>query len=175
MEMRMFQILGGWVPTIPEADVKLRMRARSFQHAWHAELWESAIPVVPGSDTDEATAPAHPAVAAMVDAVAEPVGAEQTIEKLVGFFRLLLPRMVATYTAHLHAADPVAEGPVMRTLELVVGDAMDGWREGELLLQGLLRTPADAERAAAHHARLEAMALQGGSADGGHGGGRDGR
>jgi len=37
-EMKLFEALGGWVATVPELDVKMRLGTHCYKHAWHAEL-----------------------------------------------------------------------------------------------------------------------------------------
>src|SRR3546814_4627208 len=44
IEMRLFEVLGGWVATVPELDVKLRLGTHCYHHAWHAELWHKRLP-----------------------------------------------------------------------------------------------------------------------------------
>ncbi|MCB1016161.1 MAG: hypothetical protein KDB10_13735, partial [Acidimicrobiales bacterium] len=44
IEMRTFEVLGGWVATVPELDVKLRLGTHTYHHAWHAELWHKRLP-----------------------------------------------------------------------------------------------------------------------------------
>ena len=42
-EMKLFEALGGWVATVPELDVKMRLGTHCYHHAWHAELWHKRI------------------------------------------------------------------------------------------------------------------------------------
>ena len=44
VEMRLFEALGGWVATVPELDVKMRLGTHCYHHAWHAELWHKRLP-----------------------------------------------------------------------------------------------------------------------------------
>ncbi|MET0882812.1 MAG: hypothetical protein ABWZ13_01565, partial [Acidimicrobiales bacterium] len=44
IEMRLFEVLGGWVATVPEIDVKLRLGTHCYHHAWHSELWHKRLP-----------------------------------------------------------------------------------------------------------------------------------
>ena len=44
IEMRLFEVLGGWVATVPELDVKMRLGTHCYHHAWHAELWHKRLP-----------------------------------------------------------------------------------------------------------------------------------
>jgi hypothetical protein len=165
VEMRLFETLGGWVQTVPELEVKLRIGADAPHHAWHAELWWERLPELAGVDRGELTAP-FGAAAAVMDAVGEPGGPGQTIEKLVGVYRLVVPRIVAAYTTHLRQASTVSDGPTIRCLRLILRDELEDWREGELLIQSLLTDEVAVRRAAAHQARLEGLLVQAGGITG---------
>jgi hypothetical protein len=44
IETKLFEVLGGWVATVPELDVKMRLGTHCYHHAWHAELWHKRLP-----------------------------------------------------------------------------------------------------------------------------------
>ena len=67
----------------------------------------------------------------------------------MGVFRVLLPRKVAAYTYHRNGTSTITDAPTIRTLDFVLQDELADWREGEMLLQSLISTPAEVERAAA--------------------------
>ena len=162
LELRLFETLGSWVRTVPEVDVKLRFHADAFKHAWHAALWQDLLPRGGEPRADGLTAPPSTGAEAVLDAVAAPTAAELSVEKLVGVYRVVLPRQVATYRAHLTRTSPVGDGPAARALEIVLRDEMEDWREGELLLHSLLTSEEATRRAAAHQATLEALLAGGG-------------
>jgi hypothetical protein len=162
VEGRVFEIMGGWVATVPELDVKLRFGTDCYHHAWHAELWRSRLPQLDQVDRDDLTAPANDELEAFMAALAAPDGAHETIEKLIGIYRVLLPHKVAAYTHHLRAASSVTDGPVIRALNLVLADELDDWRRGELLIQAQLTSPDAVGRAAEHQGRLEALVVNAG-------------
>ena len=58
-EMRLFEVLGGWVATVPELDVKLVLGRHCYHHAWHAELWDKRLPELREMNTDRLTRPAE--------------------------------------------------------------------------------------------------------------------
>ena len=87
-----------------------------------------------------------------MDAVREPEAAEHTIEKLVGVYRVLIPRMIAAYTYHLNGTSRITDAPTIRSLKFVLQDEFEDWRDGEMLLQSLIDTPEKVERAARRHA-----------------------
>ena len=162
VEMRLFEALGGWVATVPELDVKLKLGTHCYHHAWHSELWHKRLPELREMNPERLTAPANDAVVAWLDATAAPEGPEETIEKLVGVYRVLIPRIIAAYTFHLNNTSTITDAPTIRSLRFALTDEMEDWRDGEMLLQSLIRTAADAARAAACFDRLEALAVAAG-------------
>jgi hypothetical protein len=160
--MRLFEALGGWVATVPEIDIKLRLGTHCYHHAWHAELWHKRLPELREMNQDRLTAPANDAVAAFMEAVTAPTEAEQTIEKLVGVYRVLIPHKIAAYTYHLNNTSTITDAPTIRSLNLILQDELADWRDGEMLIQSLLTAPEDAVRAANHQAKLEAMMIAAG-------------
>jgi len=57
IEMRLFEALGGWVATVPELDVKLRLGTHCYHHAWHAELWHKRLPELREMNPDRSSLP----------------------------------------------------------------------------------------------------------------------
>lgn len=185
IESRLFAALGERVPAVPEAEAKMMLSTHGYHHAWHAELWQSRLPGGPEAAAGPQSRLDAPMGRGAVDgrdlsgrpgredfwaAWGEPGGAGSTIEVLAGTYRVVVPRLVAAYGSHLDRAAPVTDGPVIRVLRLVLADEVADWQEGERLLQGLLRTEEQVERAAAHQARLEAILVGAGGLAGGTGG-----
>jgi len=162
IEMRLFEALGGWVATVPELDVKLRLGTHCYHHAWHAELWHKRLPELREMKPDRLVVPANDDVAAFVEAMTEPEAPELTIEKLVGVYRVLLPHKIAAYTYHLNASSEITDAPTIRSLKFILGDELDDWRDGEMLLQSLMTTPEHVQRAAEHQTRLESVLVRAG-------------
>src|SRR5215216_3858025 len=154
IEMRLFETLGGWVATVPELDVKMVLGRQCYHHAWHAELWNKRLPELREMNTERLTEPPNDAMVAFVDAVRDPEAPELTIEKLVGVYRVLIPRKIAAYTFHLNNTSSITDAPTIRSLKFVLQDELDDWRDGEMLIQSLVESPEDVERAARHQAEL---------------------
>ena len=154
-EMRLFEIAGGWVALTPEVDVKARLGANCSHHAWHAELFHQRLPELADLHPAGLTAPANEEVARFVDALAAPVEPSRTLERLVGLYRVAVPWAASAYTFHLNRSSTVADAPTMRVLQLVLADLAADERDGEMLIQSLLRGPDEVERAAAHQGSLE--------------------
>lgn len=166
IEMRLFEALGGWVATVPELDVKMRLGTHCYHHAWHAELWHKRLPELREMNPERLTVPPNAEMEAFVAALTEPEAPEQTIEKLVGVYRVLLPHKIAAYTFHLNATSPITDAPTIRSLRFILQDEIEDWRDGEMLIQSLLETPEEVDRAATHQARLEALLVAAGGVAG---------
>src|SRR3954453_15618062 len=107
IEIKLFEALGGWVATVPELDVKMRLGTHCYQHAWHAELWHKRLPELREMNPDRLTQPANDAVVRFVHAMTEPEDAGLTIEKLVGVYRVFIPHFISAYTFHLNATSTI--------------------------------------------------------------------
>ena len=57
LEERCFEVLGGWVASTPEPEVKLVLARQSHHHAWHAELFERVLPVASGLEVVDQPGP----------------------------------------------------------------------------------------------------------------------
>ena len=92
----------------------------------------------------------------------EPEKPDETIEKLVGVYRVLIPHKIAAYTYHLNNTSTITDAPTIRSLKLILNDEFEDWRDGEMLIQSLVETPEEVERAAAHQVSLEKLLLAAG-------------
>jgi hypothetical protein len=162
IEMRLFEALGGWVATVPELDVKMRLGTHCYQHAWHSELWHKRLPELREMNPERLTVPANEEVAAFMSALAAPEAPGQTIEKLVGVYRVLIPHKIAAYTFHLNNTSTITDAPTIRSLKLILNDEFEDWRDGEMMIQSLLESEEEVRRAADHQALLEGLLLKAG-------------
>lgn len=162
IETKLFEALGGWVATVPELDIKLRLGTHCYHHAWHAELFHKRLPELREMKPERLTVPPNDEMVAFVDALTEPEAADQTLEKLVGVFRVLLPHKIAAYTYHRNNTSRITDMPTVRILNFILQDEMEDWIDGEMLVQSLIRTPDDVDRAAARQAELEKLLLAAG-------------
>ena len=133
IEMKLFEALGGWVATVPELDVKMRLGTHCYKHAWHAELWHKRLPELREMNPERLTVPANDELVAFVDAMTEPEAPELTIEKLVGVYRVLIPHKIAAYTYHLNNTSTITDAPTIRSLKLIlqVGERAAWFRDSE--------------------------------------------
>src|SRR5262245_27533430 len=129
LERRLFEVLGGWVPSVPEPEVKVLLRAQSFEHAWHADLWED---LTLGATARPSAAP--DGLAEVLDAVA---AAPATRDRLAGVYRVVLPRLVDVYGALSDAAVPASDRPLVRALGLMLADDVPAITDAERLIGAL--------------------------------------
>ena len=162
VEMKLFEALGGWVATVPELDVKMRLGTHCYKHAWHAELWHKRLPELREMNPDRLTQPANDAMVRFIEAMTEPEAPELTIEKLVGVYRVLIPHKISAYTYHMNNTSQITDAPTIRSLKFALADEFEDWRDGEMILQSLIETPEEVDRAAAHQAKLEKIMLEAG-------------
>ncbi len=162
IEMRLFEVLGGWVATVPELDIKMRLGTHCYKHAWHAELWHKRLPELREMNPERLTQPANDELVEFVDAMTEPEAPDQTIEKLVGVYRVLIPHKIAAYTYHLNNTSSITDAPTQRSLRFALNDEIEDWRDGEMLIQSLIEDEEEVHRAAAHQARLEILMVKAG-------------
>jgi hypothetical protein len=146
---------------VPELDVKMRLGTHCYHHAWHADLWNKRLPELREMNTERLTV-APEGIEAFFAAMTEPEDQDQTIEKLVGVYRVLIPHKIAAYTYHLNNTSTITDAPTIRSLKLTLQDEFDDWRDGEMILQSLIETDEEVERAAAHQVKLEKLVLAAG-------------
>ena len=65
--MKLFEALGGWVATVPELDVKMRLGTHCYHHAWHAELWHKRLPELREMRPERLTVPPNDELVAFVN------------------------------------------------------------------------------------------------------------
>jgi hypothetical protein len=147
-EGRMFEILGSWVATTVEPQVKLMVDRHSLHHAWRAAQWEARLSVD--------TLVAAPAVG-MERALDALAGMQGTVRRLAGAYRVALPRLAAGYAADAAGASRISDGSVIRTLQTVAADLHADWREGEFALQALLGDRAAVDAASGAVVELEEL------------------
>ncbi|MFP5327427.1 MAG: hypothetical protein ACLGHT_08085 [Acidimicrobiia bacterium] len=75
---------------------------------------------------------------------------------------MLIPHKIAAYTFHMNNTSTITDAPTIRILRLALQDEFEDWRDGEMLLQSLIETEEEVDRAMAHQARLEKMILMAG-------------
>lgn len=166
IETKLFEALGGWVATVPELDVKLRLGTHCYHHAWHAELMHKRLPELREMKPERLTVPPNNELVAFVDALTEPEDAAHTLEKLVGVYRVLIPHKIAAYTYHRNNTSTITDVPTIRSLDMMLRDEFSDWRDGEMMIQSLIESPADVDRASARQSELEKLMVAAGGITG---------
>jgi hypothetical protein len=153
-ERRGFEILGGWAPAFTDPRLEAALDRHAAHHAWRADqLWDR-LPVLAQVDRAALVGAPDGPVAAMAGVLArldDPVG------RLAGAYRVAQPRLASAYRGWLGGANPVSDGPAMRTVAMVLADLEADRAEGEDLLQVALTTSAAAYTAGFTVARLDAV------------------
>lgn len=139
VESRLFGVLGGWVATTSEPDAKLLFDRHSNHHAWRAQQWWDRLPVLADLDRAELVAAQGAGLVAAFDALA---AQESTLTRLACTYRMMIPRLAASYERHRLCTSAVADSSVLRTLVMLSADVATDWLEGEAVLELILRTTA---------------------------------
>jgi hypothetical protein len=157
LELRCFEILGGWVPSTAEPEAKLAFARQSHHHAWHADLFARVFPVASGLDVGPADR-AHDGWAGALDRME---ALTTTPDRLTAVFAVLLPAKLAAYERWLLELDPVRDAPLRRWLGFVVADERADLAEGRDLMAGVRLPGGSQERTAVEDALTVAGPLLG--------------
>lgn len=157
----MMRTLGGWIALTPELPVKVLFGRHVWDCAQHADLWGRRLPELraPAQQSE----PANDRVVRFMDRLEDREGPRESLERVVGVYRVLKPNLLATYEAHLAVANPVYEPPTRRILERCILDERRHVAAGAVVLGRLLNDEQARQRAAAWENDLcEALAQAGG-------------
>jgi hypothetical protein len=142
LEEATFALLGAWVPTVPEPAVRVLLAEQALHHAWHASLWRAVVPVAvglePAAGGDVGLRPAFELVRSLTGD--DPVG---SVGRLTGAHVTLADARLAAYRALWAAVSTASDGPILRTLSLVIDDQERDRRAGLALLASLRSLPDD--------------------------------
>jgi hypothetical protein len=162
VELRLFEILGSWSVGPGHPAARRLFGGHSRHHAGRAGLWAGCLPTLPHLDPDAATAPPSPALAVFFDDLAGLAAGDDAVDRLVGVYRVVVPRLGTAYDRRRRALTEVADGPVLRALRLVRPDLGRDGAAGEALLQSLLVPGDGARRAAERQGWLEGRLIDAG-------------
>jgi len=157
LELRCFEILGGWVASTPEPEVKLLFARQSHHHACHAELFERVRPTASGLDVSHHDEP-HPR---WLGVLAEVAALTTTADRLAGAFWVLLPAKLGEYERWLAETDPVRDAPLRRWLGFVLSDERADLGEGRAVVEHVAGVESAPGRAAVEAALAAAGPLLG--------------
>lgn len=166
-EQRLSAAMGGWVATIPELDVKSLLGLHCYHHAWHADLWRARLPELREANEDRAEPP-NEAFERFMTELAGPEDPDDTIEKLVGIYRVLVPHLLAVYSFHQRVTSDITDAPTVRILRFMIDDDVEQLITGEMMIQDLARTPELRERAGKWQTHLDVLLAASGGVAGEH-------
>ncbi|MBI4255694.1 MAG: hypothetical protein HY616_11535, partial [Candidatus Rokubacteria bacterium] len=117
---RALRAAGGWIALTPELSAKLLLGRHVWDLAQHADAFGRRLPELRA--TAHQGEPANAAVVAFMDAVEAPEAPHETVERLVGVYRVLKPHLLAVYSQHLARANAVYEPPTRQILARCIED-----------------------------------------------------
>ena len=161
---RMMRILGGWIALTPEVSAKLVMGRHVWDNAQHADALGRRLPELRAQA--QVSEPSNAAFVACLDAIEEAEQPGQTVERLVGVYRVLKPHLLATYEDHMRRANEVYEPPTRRILARCAEDERRHIAAGLAVLQHLVTSPALEARASAWQTRIEGLLAAAGGVSG---------
>jgi hypothetical protein len=163
-EERMMRMMAGWIALTPEIAVKLEMAKQVYEDALHADALGKRLPELRAQA--QVSKAANDQFAAFIQEIEDKEQWEDTIERLVGIYRVLKPHLIANYSAHVTAANPVYEPPTIRILAKLLEDEKSHVEKGLVLLEDLLDSPEKSRRAGQWQAHLEELLVASGGVTG---------
>jgi hypothetical protein len=163
-EERMMRMMGGWIALTPELQVKLEMAKHVYECALHADALGKRQPELRAQA--QVSKPPNDEFVTLMNAIEDKEEWEDTIERLVGIYRVLKPHLIAHYSEHVAAANPVYEPPTLRILARLVEEEKAHVERGLVMLNGLLDTPEKHRRAGQWQAHLEQLLAASGGVTG---------
>jgi hypothetical protein len=160
-EERMMRMMAGWIALTPELPIKLEMARQVYECALHCDALGKRLAEL--RSQAQVSRPANEAFVALMNEIEDKEEWEDTIERLVGIYRVVKPHLVSHYSAHVTAANPIYEPPTLRILAQLVDDEKRHIERGLVLLDELLNSAEKQRRAAQWQAHLgELLAAAGG-------------
>jgi len=154
-EERMMRMMAGWIALTPELNVKLEMAKQVYEDALHTDALGKRLPELRAQP--QVSKPPNEAFVAFMNAIEDKEEWEDTIERLVGIYRVLKPHLISHYSAHLTATNPVYEPPTQRIFQRLVDEEKTHVERGTVLLDELLDSKEKHMRAATWQAHLEEL------------------
>jgi hypothetical protein len=167
-EQQLFSLLGGWVVGTDAHDAKALLLELAEHAAWRAQRWYELLPTAPpGADALVAAPEGAVPLAELVDGALDGPGGERRdagpATRFACAARVLLPRLLAAYTAHLDWSDHVRDAAVRRVLAVALDDLSNDLRHAERLTQAMLEGGLDVSSVTAATAAVEqALVARGG-------------
>jgi uncharacterized ferritin-like protein (DUF455 family) len=129
LEIQIVELMGGWVESVPEPDVKISFGRQMYQDIVHADVIGKRLPELKArQERYHATAPSDE----FVKLLEEIWNAQSTLPRLAALYRVLKPGLVDALTQHLSLIALPEDEPTERILKSIIeadGDDI-GWGEG---------------------------------------------
>jgi hypothetical protein len=154
-EERMMRMMAGWIALTPELPVKLEMARQVYEDALHADALGKRLSEL--RSQGQVSRPPNESFVAFMNEVEDKEEWEDTIERLVGIYRVLKPHLLSHYSAHVAAANPVYEPPTLRILARLVDDEKRHLERGLVVLDDLLDSGEKHRRAVLWQGHLEEL------------------
>ncbi|HEX3409078.1 MAG TPA: hypothetical protein VHS07_02300 [Candidatus Binataceae bacterium] len=154
-EERIMRMMAGWIALTPELAVKLEMARQVHECALHADALGKRLGEL--RSQAQVSRPANPEVVGLINEIEDKEEWEDTIERLVGIHRVLKPHLIAHYSAHVAAANPIYEPPTLRILGQLLEDEKRHVERGLVVLGDLLDSAEAHRRARQWQAHLEEL------------------
>ena len=159
-EERMMRMMAGWIALTPQIQVKLEMARQVYEDALHTDALGKRLPEL---RAQIASKPSNAEFVTFMNAIEDKEEWDDTIERLVGIYRVLKPHLISHYSAHSATTNPVYEPPTTRILQRLVEEEKLHVERGLVLLNDLLDTREKHRRASEWEAHLdELLAASGG-------------
>ena len=163
-EERMMRMMAGWIALTPELPVKLEMARQVYEDALHADALGKRLSEL--RSQGQVSRPPNESFVTFMNELEDKEEWEDTIERLVGIYRVLKPHLVAHYSAHVAAANPVYEPPTLRILARLVDEEKRHLERGLVVLGDLLDSADKHRRAALWQGHLEELLAAAGGVTG---------
>jgi len=163
-EERMMRMMAGWIALTPELPVKLEMARQVYECALHCDELGKRLGEL--RSQAQVSRPANEAFVVLMNEIEDKEEWDDTIERLVGTYRVIKPHLVSHYSAHVAAANPIYEPPTLRILARLIEDEKRHLERGLVLLDDLLSSLEKHRRAALWQAHLEELVAAAGGVTG---------
>ena len=154
-EERMMRMMAGWIALTPELAVKLEMARQVYEDALHTDALGKRLPELRAQP--QISKPPNEAFVTFMNTIEDKEEWEDTIERLVGIYRVLKPHLISRYNSHISAMNPVYEAPTLRILQRLVEEEKVHVERGSALLDELLDSKEKRLRAAQWQSHLEEL------------------
>jgi hypothetical protein len=131
------------------------MAKQVYEDALHTDALGKRLPELRAQP--QVSKPPNDGFVTFMNAIEDKEEWEDTIERLVGIYRVLKPHLISHYSSHVSAMNPVYEPPTLRILERLVDEEKGHVERGLVLLDGLLDSKEKHARASSWQAHLEQL------------------